>query len=93
MPYNSKYGWAIKHTITKDKMMAFKHQTQSYRMRDGYKYDCYGDYHSKEEAKEVISKAREANCAAFYEANKDGYFRVFFMTGPCWERAIQAVEA
>lgn len=63
--------------------MAFKHQTESYRNRNGVHYVCDGDILDATfgdlwvQAKARVNELRESGKRAFYERQPDGWYRVF----------------
>lgn len=62
--------------------MPFKHQTESYRTRNGKKFICEGDILDtangdlKAQAKSLVKALKAMGRDAFYE-KQDGYYRVF----------------
>lgn len=68
--------------------MAYKHQTQSYRTRQGIRYVCWQDVCEgeggdlKATAKKVVAELKAQGRHAFYETHKDGYARVFVDARP-----------
>lgn len=62
--------------------MPFKHQTESYRNRNGKKFVCEGDIMDeaagdlRDQAKAQVKALKATGRAAFFE-KQDGYYRVF----------------
>jgi len=60
--------------------MPVKHQSQSYRNKNGKRFICWGDFcdaDTKAAAKAEVSKLKAGGKAAFYESHPEGYARVF----------------
>jgi hypothetical protein len=56
----------------------FKHQSASYRNKNGKRFECWEDAPSREEAKAAVEGIREQGNAAFYEKQDGGaYYRVY----------------
>lgn len=62
--------------------MTFKHQTQSYRNRNGIRYECFEDVCDASkgdlrwQAREMVRGFKDSGRKAFFEKG-DGYYRVF----------------
>lgn len=63
--------------------MAFKHQTESFRTRDGLRYECDGDICDASlgvlrlQARSRVQELRKQGRKAFAERHTDGFYRVF----------------
>lgn len=58
--------------------MGFKHQTESYRNRNGVKYKSLGDYENRESAKNALAVIRkDTNLKCFLVHMNDGCSRLF----------------
>jgi hypothetical protein len=68
--------------------MAFKHQTNSYRTRDGIRYKCFEDVCDTSkgdlrwQAQEMVRGFKDQRRKAFFQKG-DGYYRVF-VTDECF---------
>jgi hypothetical protein len=65
--------------------MPFKHQSRSYRNRDGIKYECYSDYcesDHREKARGVVKSLRARGRKAF-SIHQQGFSRVFREVDSC----------
>ena len=62
--------------------MTFKHQTESYRNRDGIRFECAEDVcdaslgNLRWQAREMVRGFRDQGRKAFFE-KQDGFYRVF----------------
>lgn len=62
-----------------------KHQSQSYRMKDGLMYRGYKDVCEPDEldgtlqdaARRLVTELKSQGMSAFYESHSEGYVRVF----------------
>jgi hypothetical protein len=68
--------------------MSFKHQGESYRTRNGIRYECDGDILDKslgdlrKQASDRVRELRSDGRAAFFEKHDGGsYYRVFAASG------------
>lgn len=60
--------------------MPYKHQAQSYRIRDGVRFACDGDICEgdvRQTAKLRVQELRLSGKRAFFESHPEGYCRVF----------------
>lgn len=62
--------------------MPYKHQTESYRNRDGLRFECFEDVCDQAkgdlrwQAREMVRGFKDQGRAAFFE-KQEGFYRVF----------------
>lgn len=56
--------------------MGYKHQTQSYRIKDNILYICWSDYPTKSMADNQVNYFKRYGLKVFKENNRE-YYRVF----------------
>lgn len=57
--------------------MAFKHQTESFRIKDGVLFECWMDTFDRESAKGAVKDIRQAGRPAFFQKIDNGVWRIF----------------